>query len=80
VVRAVAAVDDVQMTFKQWDIALDTGGNMTDYGAGFRPTYYLMCTQLGQFEVRHSRSTIFIPQSRSVLVRACVCRELEVLM
>jgi hypothetical protein len=39
------------MMFKQWDFALDTGGNMTDYGAGYRPTYYLKCTQLGQFEV-----------------------------
>ncbi len=39
------------MTFKQWDFALDTGDNMTDYGAGYRPTYYLKCTQLGQFEV-----------------------------
>ncbi len=39
------------MEFTDWDFALDTGGDMSDTGAGFRPTYYLKCTQLGQFEV-----------------------------
>jgi hypothetical protein len=64
------------MTFKQWDIALDTGGNMTDYGAGFRPTYYLMCTQLGQFEVSDGSAYSLMPAEVNLDWYLSVCQKL----
>jgi hypothetical protein len=44
------------MKFTDWDFALDTNGTIGYGGSGFRPTYYLKCTQLGQFEVELTSS------------------------
>jgi hypothetical protein len=68
--------EDNYMTFKQWDFALDTGGNMTDYGAGYRPTYYLKCTQLGQFEVSSGSPYSLVPAEVNVDWYLSVCQKL----
>lgn len=72
----VAINDEWNMEFTDWDFALDMGGNMSDTGAGFRPTYYLKCTQLGQFETPAKSGYSLVPAERTVDWYLSVCHKL----
>jgi hypothetical protein len=61
---------------EQWDFALDNGTHVGDPNADFRPTYYLKCTQLGQFETPSTSGVSILPMQRNLDWYLKVCRRL----
>jgi hypothetical protein len=61
---------------EEWDFALDNGTHIGNSNADFRPTYYLECTQLGQFETPSNSSTSLLPMQMNLDWYLGVCHRL----